>query len=355
MENNLHSTGNNVLTVSQTTKEDLHSLEGCLEIDFLSISSPVARSESGRDVVSGLAQTPKSLPPRYFYDNRGSQLFEQICELPEYYLTRTEARILRENAGEIARRTGPCELVELGSGNSTKTRQLLDAYQGSAWDLRYVPIDVSSEILIASARQLLREYPALHVRGLVGTYERALAQLEPTSWPSRTIVFLGSTLGNLTPQESDRFFSRILGALDGGDYFLLGVDLQKPKQILEAAYNDARGVTARFNLNMLAHLNQRFEGNFDTQFFEHDAFYNERLNRIEMHLRCLRSHAVSLKALDLTVEFEAGETIMTEISRKFDLEEMRANLQTKGFKTLAVLTDPKRWFGLILSQKSCGH
>lgn len=296
----------------------------------------------GRDIISGLTQTAKSLPPRYFYDDRGSQLFEKICELPEYYPTRTETWILQQYASEIARLTGSCELVELGSGSSTKTRLLLDGYQALKNGLGYVPIDVSSRILTESSRQLLRDYPGLQIQGLVGIYEQALAQLKPTSLLSRMICFLGSTIGNLTRQECDRFLSQILAALDVGEYFLLGVDLQKPKQIIETAYNDAQGVTAQFNLNMLEHLNQRFAGNFDTKLFEHWAFYNEQLNRIEMHLRCLQVHAVCLEALNLKVEFEAGETILTEISRKFDLELIQEELQEKGLKPLAVWTDPKQ-------------
>jgi L-histidine N-alpha-methyltransferase len=334
------------------TPENLSSLKERLEINYLSSSNLPTNTVEGQDIIRGLTQTPKSLPPRYFYDDLGSQLFEQICKLPEYYLTRTEAWILRQFSHEIAQKTGTCELVELGSGSSTKTRLLFDAYQALGNGLGYVPIDVSGGTLIESAYQLLRDYPSLHIQGLVGTYEQALAQLNPTSLPSRMIFFLGSTLGNLTPQECDRFFSQILAALDMGEYFLLGVDLQKPKQILETAYNDERGVTAQFNINMLKHLNQRFVGNFDTQRFEHWAFYNEQLNQIEMHLRCLQAHTVYLEALNLKVEFEAGETIRTEISRKFDLEVIQEELQAKSLKPLAVWTDPKQWFGLILSQKS---
>lgn len=302
----------------------------------------------GSDVIQGLTQTPKSLPPKYFYDDRGSVLFEQICELPEYYPTRTEAAILRQYAGEIAGITGACELVELGSGSSTKTRLLLDAYEAHAYPLRYLPIDVSAGILQISAKQLLADYQSLQVQGLVSTYELALKQLAPTQLPSRMIFFLGSTIGNLNPQECHVFFSQIQAALNAGEYFLLGLDLQKPKQLIEAAYNDSQGVTAEFNLNMLKHLNQRFEGNFDTQLFEHWAFYNEQLNQIEMHLRSLKAHTVRLEALALTVNFEAGETIMTEISRKFDLGVMQQELQAKGLKPLKVWTDPKQWFGLIL-------
>ena len=331
--------------------------EGRLEIKRLvnpsasSLKQPSdAETIAGSDVIQGLTQTPKSLPPKYFYDDRGSVLFEKICELPEYYPTRTETEILRHYASEIAGMTGACELVELGSGSSTKTRLLLDAYDSSGYPLRYLPIDVSAGILESSAEQLLFDYPSLQVQGLVSTYELALEQLTPTQLPSRMIFFLGSTLGNLNPQECDVFLSQITAALEEGEYFLLGVDLQKPKHWLEAAYNDSQGVTAKFNLNMLEHLNRRFEGNFDTQLFEHWAFYNEQLHQIEMHLRSLKAHTIRLKALDLTVNFEADETIMTEISRKFDLSVMQQQLQAKGLKPLKVWTDPKKWFGLLLCQ-----
>ena len=338
--------------ISQITTDDLSSLEERLEINDLNCYNQPSNIVDGQDIIRGLTQNPKSLPPKYFYDDRGSQLFEQICDLPEYYPTRTETAILHQFGNEIAAMTRTCQLVELGSGSSSKTRLLLDAYQALGNRLEYVPIDVSGTILKDSACQLLQDYPSLYIRGLVGTYEQALAKLGATSLPSRMIFFLGSTLGNLTPEECDRFFSQILAALNVGEYFLLGVDLQKPKDLLEAAYNDPQGVTAQFNLNMLEHLNQRFQGNFQTQYFEHWAFYNQELNRIEMHLRCLQAQNVCLEALNLQVEFEVGETIMTEISRKFDLEVIQKELETKGLKPLAVWTDPKQWFGLILSQKS---
>ena len=323
-----------------------------LQINYLSGSNLLTNSLDGQDVVWGLTQTPKTLPPRYFYDQRGSELFEQICELPEYYPTRTEAWILQQYAQEISQLAGICELVELGSGSSTKTRLLLDAYQALGSKFRYVPIDVSGEILVESAQKLLEDYPTLHIQGLVGTYAQALEKLTSSTLSARMIFFLGSSLGNFTPQECDRFFSQINAALDVGEYFLLGVDLQKSKHILEAAYNDSRGVTAEFNLNMLQHLNRRFAGNFDTNLFEHWAFYNKQLHQIEMHLRCLQSHTVCLEALNLKVEFEIGETIRTEISRKFNLAKIQQELQAQGLKPLQVWTDPKQWFGLFLAQKS---
>jgi dimethylhistidine N-methyltransferase len=324
-----------------TIEERLH-LEYLLNTDI--------SVEDGKDVIWGLTQAQKSLPPRYFYDDRGSQLFEQICELPEYYPTRTETWILQQYATEVAQMTGICELIELGSGNSTKTRLLLDAYRGLDYPLRYVPIDVSAGILEASAKRLLADYPSLQVYGLVSTYEVALPNLMPTPLSSRAICFLGSTLGNFTPLECDRFFSQVRSALEPGDYFLLGIDLQKDIDILEAAYNDGQGVTAEFNLNMLRHLNWRYQGNFDLSLFKHWSFYNLSQTQIEMYLICQRSHSVRLETLDLTVQFTEGETILTEISRKFDLEQIQQDLAKQGLKPLQTWSDPKQWFGLILCQ-----
>ena len=327
------------------------SIEKRLRIERLVTVNERVTFDAGSDVIQGLTQTPKTLPTRYLYDDRGSELFEQICELPEYYLTRTETKILQQYASEIARITGPCELVELGSGSSTKTRIILDAYQQLGYPMLYVPIDVSAGILESSARQLLADYPSLQVHALAGTYELALAKILPSELPSRIIGFIGSSLGNLTPQESDVFISQITNALQVGEYFLLGVDLQKPKHILEPAYDDSQGVSAAFNLNILEHLNQRFEGNFDTTQFEHWCFYNETENQIESYLRSLRSQSVELRALNLTVNFALGETIHTEISRKFDLNIIQQQLTAQGLVPLNVWTDPNQWFALLLCQR----
>jgi dimethylhistidine N-methyltransferase len=295
-------------------------------------------------------QIPKSLPPKYFYDDRGSELFEQICELPEYYPTRTEAWILSQYANEIAQITGECELIELGSGSSTKTIFLLDAYQKISRLFKYVPIDVSAGILKASVLKLQKKYPDLSVDGLVGTYEQALTQLASTASSSRMIFFLGSSIGNFNPQESNIFLRHIADALNPGDYFLLGLDLQKPQEILEAAYNDTQGVTAAFNLNMLSHLNWRFQGNFDLNLFTHQAIYNQAEAQIEMYLHTHKSHWISLEALDLKIFLETGESILTEISRKFDLAIMQTELEMQGLKTVKIWTDPQQWFGLMLCQ-----
>lgn len=319
-------------------------LDGVLYLDAQ------AKPHDASEVLAGLTQTPKSLPPKYFYDERGSQLFEQICELPEYYPTRTEASILGQYAEEIASLTGTTELVELGSGSSTKTRLLLDAYQKLGSNGKYVAVDVSGEILEDTVRQLGEDYPALEARGMVGTYEGALAQMKQLSNGSRTVMFLGSTLGNFSTDECDRFLQQVVTVLKPGDYFLLGIDLQKPQDILEAAYNDTEGITAAFNLNMLDHLNWRFEGNFNLGLFEHKAIYNRAKSQIEMYLDCLESHVVRLEKLDLTVELEVGERILTEISRKFNLEEMEQYLATRSFNLVRAWTDANQWFGVVLCQ-----
>lgn len=312
---------------------------------------PAPAEPSGGDVIAGLTQTPKTLPPKYFYDDRGSQLFEQICDLPEYYLTRTEAAILQTHAAAIVAQTGACELVELGSGSSTKTRLLLSAYEQAGHPLCYRPIDVSAGILTDSAEQLLQEYPQLKIHALVSTYEQGLQQLNLSYLPHRMISFLGSSLGNLTPVECDRFFAQIATTLRSGDFFLLGVDLHKSTAQLEAAYNDSQGITADFNLNILKHLNRRFQGNFAIAQFEHWSFYNEAQHQIEMHLRSRIDQTVTLADLDLTIQLAAGESIRSEISRKFELSGLQAQLQQQGLELLQVWTDPHQWFAVMLFQR----
>jgi L-histidine Nalpha-methyltransferase len=334
--------------------QDDAAIAARLHIEYLLNAAQLSVSQDGHDVVAGLSQMPKTLPPHYFYDDRGSQLFEQITALPEYYLTRTETAILQQYAGAIAQMTGPCELVELGSGSSLKTRLLLDAYQAFDAPFHYVPIDVSAGILASSARQLLHDYPTLKVLGLVSTYERALANLADRPRQNRMICFLGSTLGNLSPQECDGFLDQVTAALQPGEYFLLGVDLQKAIAPLEAAYGDRQGITAAFNLNMLSHLNQRFDGDFDVTQFVHWAFYNTAEQQIEMHLKSVTAQTVHLRALNFTTSFLPGETIRSEISRKFNLAQLAASLEHKQLQPLMTWTDPQQWFGLVLCQLTGG-
>ena len=319
-----------------------------VEIQYLDNLSPII--DDGQDVVQGLTSIAKSLPPKYFYDRLGSELFEQICLLPEYYPTRTETAILQKASQEIAEITGVCELVELGSGSSRKTRLLLSAYDNLGQSWQYIPIDVSSEMLKNTALQLHQEYSYLSILGLVGTYEQALSQLPPVFSSPRMIIFLGSTLGNFTQQESDRLFNQVREILNPGDYFLLGIDLHKPTEILEAAYNDRQGITADFNLNILSHLNRRFDGNFDLDLFEHQAIYNQEKQQIEMYLSAQKEHKVRLDKLDLNLNFTKQETILTEISRKFEISNMREYLREHKLNYLQHWTDKNELFSLILTQ-----
>ena len=315
------------------------------------VNSITARESARQDALSGLSATPKSLPPYFFYDDRGSQLFEQICQLPEYYPTRTEASILSTYADEIVDITGSCELVELGSGSSVKTRVLLDAYRAAGHPLRYLPIDVSDGILEDSAKALLQDYPSLNIHALASTYDRGLESLPKTELPNRAIAFIGSSLGNLPPDRCQSFLKAIAAALRKGEFFLLGIDLHKETAILEAAYDDSQGITAAFNLNMLQHLNHRFDGNFDLDNFRHHSFYNESERQIEIYLKCLVDRTVTLNDLDLTVRFEAGELMMTEISRKFELSQMQHQLAALGMQPVRAWTDPDNYFALVLAQR----
>ena len=315
---------------------------------YTKLADPKAETDGGSDVVEGLRRVRKFLPCRYFYDDRGSELFEKICELPEYYLSRTERSILEGCAPEIAALTGPCELVELGSGNARKTRLLLEAYARNDRPLRFLPIDVSEGVLKSSAHDLLQRYEDLHIQGFSGTYEQGLAALPPRKAPGRMLMFLGSTLGNFDPGQCNRFFDRVTAAMTPGEYFLLGIDLEKDKDVIEAAYNDSQGITAAFNLNMLRHLNKRFGGNFVLRQYAHEAFYDTELKQIEMHLRSLRHQTVRLKDLELEFSLEQGETIQTEISRKFALATLAAELETKRLKKVRSWSDARNWFALAL-------
>ena len=338
-------------TFSHLPNNDQNNLEARLQIDYL-LDNKTIEKEDIQEVTNGLLGVPKTLPARYFYDNKGSQLFEQICQLPEYYPTRTEASILEQYAIEIVNQTKVDELVELGSGSSSKTRFLLDAYRRLNRILYYTPVDVSDSILKASAYNLLADYTNLKIDGKVATYAQALQHLKESFLGRRMIVFLGSSIGNFNDSECDRLIEQVTAALNPGDYFLLGIDLQKPLEILNAAYNDAHGVTAAFNLNMLQHLNHRFQGNFDLSLFKHQAIYNQIDNQIEMYLISQQAQSVTLENLHLTIELAKGEAILTEISRKFNLEHMRSYLGDRLLKLIQSYTDPQQWFGLLLCQKS---
>lgn len=307
-------------------------------------------TDDGTDVVRGLSQQQKWLPSRFFYDARGSQLFDAICDLPEYYPTRTEESILLRHARDIALRTGPVDVVELGSGSARKTRLLLTAYSSFGHDapLQYVPIDVSEDALRASAHDLLNNYRNLQINGFSGTYEQGLAALPPRMAARRMVIFLGSSLGNFHREGRATLFAQLADALSPGDFLLLGVDRHKEKDVLEPAYNDDQGVTAAFNLNMLRHLNRLYGGNFVLDQFRHCAFYNEAERRIEMHLTSQRPQTMRLDDLDVEAEFALGETVRTEVSYKFELPSLINECRPHGFSFMGSWTDPKHWFAVTL-------
>jgi L-histidine N-alpha-methyltransferase len=302
------------------------------------------------DVAAGLSRPQKSIAPMYFYDHAGSLLFEQICQQPEYYLTRTETEILTRHAADIINEAGECTLVELGSGSSVKTRLLLNECQRRGYSLRYVPIDISESMLRETAAQLVTDYPGLQIDALATDYEHGLATLPAAR--RRLVLFLGSNLGNFAQGEQERLFASLASSLQAGDYFLLGLDLRKSATILESAYNDAAGITAAFNLNLLQRMNRELGAGFNLASFAHLAFYNQQLSQIEMHLQSTRAQEVAIDDLDLRVLFRAGETIHTEISRKFDAAEIRAHLQTHGFRPRGTWTDERGWFLVLLAQFS---
>ncbi|MEY2832261.1 MAG: hypothetical protein RLZZ574_1519 [Cyanobacteriota bacterium] len=336
---------------SQSAKNSQDSRAARLKIDYL-LDFKAVEKDDIQDVINGLNQKQKSLPAHYFYDSKGSQLFEKICHLEEYYPTRTEASILQQYATEIVNQTQAVELVELGSGSSTKTRYLFDAYQELNTPLYYIPVDVSDSILKESADKLLADYPQLKIQGKVATYSQALKQLKNSFLGKRIIIFLGSSIGNFNSPKCDRFINQVTSALNPGDYFLLGIDLQKPVAILEAAYNDSQGVTAAFNLNMLQHLNHRFAGNFNLDLFKHQAIYNQTEHQIEMYLISQQEQTVTLANLNLTIELKKSEKILTEISRKFNLEKMAKYLSDRNLNLIKTYTDAQQWFGLLLVQLS---
>jgi L-histidine N-alpha-methyltransferase len=295
------------------------------------------------DVRVGLTSVPKELPPKWFYDERGSELFDEITRLPEYYPTRCERTILAAEADAIAAASGADTLIELGSGTSDKTRLLLR----TARFRRYVPFDVSGATLHATCEALRREFPGLEVEPVVGDFDRHLHQLPRGG--RRVVAFLGSTIGNFKPAERKAFLNDVAGILDPGDGFLLGTDLVKDVRRLEAAYNDSAGVTAAFNKNVLAVINRQLHADFDLDRFEHRAFYDVDNGWIEMRLRSTAAQTVTIADLALRVDFAAGEEMRTEISAKFRREGVEAELAAAGLRLTEWWTDPQGEFALSLS------
>jgi L-histidine Nalpha-methyltransferase len=290
-------------------------------------------SSFAEDVRVGLTASQKALSPKYFYDDLGSQLFEAICHLPEYYLTRAEREILRNNADEIvASVSGPARLVELGSGSAEKTRYLIEALLDRQRSLHYLPVDISFASLERSSLELLQIYPRLSITAYAADYFTALQSLTAAASGERTIaLFLGSNIGNFDPAGSRAFLSEVRRVLKPGDALLVGADLKKSAEVLIRAYDDALGVTSAFNLNLLVRMNRELEANFEVAKFRHRADYNEELGRVEIRMVSLEQQTVRLRALDLEISFREGETIHTENSHKFDLEQLAELARATGF------------------------
>ncbi|GGR52756.1 L-histidine N(alpha)-methyltransferase [Streptomyces roseolus] len=309
------------------------------------LAPDAAAADLRADVLHGLTRTPKELPPKWFYDARGSELFEEITRLPEYYPTRAEREILIDRAPEIAAATGARTLVELGSGSSEKTRFLIDALlPGLA---AYVPVDVSESALTGAAEALLADRPELRVHALIADFTRSVV-LPETPGP-RLVAFLGGTIGNLLPEERRTFLRSVREMTAPGDGFLLGTDLVKDESTLVAAYDDAAGVTAEFNKNVLAVLDRELGADANPDDFDHVARWDREREWIEMRLRARHALTVKIPELDLMVEFEKGEELRTEVSAKFRQEGVRAELAEAGFELTRWWTDAEGRFALSLA------
>jgi L-histidine N-alpha-methyltransferase len=310
-------------------------------MDHLTLQSTLAD-----DVLDGLTRPFKELPAKHLYDARGSELFEAICDQPEYYPTRTERLILETRGEEILEAAGAIELAELGAGSAAKTRVLLDTGRIR----RYLPFDVSESALADAAEALGIEYPDVDIVPVAGDFEQHLDRFPPATGP-RLLAFLGGTIGNFTPGARRTFLRLLATTLGPDDALLLGTDLVKDVDVLEPAYDDVAGVTAAFNRNVLTVINRELGGDFDPELFDHVAFFDPEHEWIEMRLRCRRAHTVHIAELDLDVAFERGEELRTEISTKFRRERLEADFEAAGLLMDGWFTDPKGWFALTLARR----
>jgi L-histidine Nalpha-methyltransferase len=327
----------------------MRSLVDTEEIRIDSWLSDAEERSLANDVLDGLTRPFKELPPKHFYDARGSELFERICELPEYYPTRTEKAILETRAEEIVQQTGAGELVELGSGSAEKARILLDAMAAADGLHRYVPLDVSETVVRDAAQQLVDEYDSLQVHGVVGDFQRHLHRVPASDGTPRIVALLGGTIGNFPPGTRRALLRDIRDVLEPGDHLLLGTDLVKDPAVIEAAYDDSEGVTAEFNRNVLHVINRELDADFAPDAFDHVAFFDRRHEWIEMRLRSLRPCSVLIADLGLRVEFAAGEELRTEISAKFTRSRLEADFEAAGLTLEGWFTDPDELFALSLA------
>lgn len=305
--------------------------------------------EFARSVAAGLAARPRELECRFLYDAAGSAIYEEICAQPEYYPTRTEAGILSKWAAEIAALTGPCTLIELGSGSSVKTGHLLSAYQELCGNVCYIPIDISGNALKYAGRAIIDRHPNVQVVGVNGTYGDSFPLIRCAS--PALVIFLGSTIGNFKPEEESRFLSEISANMQAGDYFLLGIDLIKDAGLLEAAYNDRAGVTARFTRNYFARMNRELGAGINLDAVAHRAFYNADLERVEISAEFRDGQEIRIEPLRKSFAVQPGEKILLEISRKFNPVKVRKRVSRHGFREVVTFTDERGWFGLLLLEK----
>jgi L-histidine N-alpha-methyltransferase len=300
-------------------------------------------------VAGSLQERPKRIPCRFLYDATGSALFEEICGLPEYYLTRTEASILERYSGHVCSLTGPVTLIELGSGTSVKTDYLLSAYALDAESVRYVPVDISESAIHMAARAIRAKHPTVEISGIIGTYEEAFSLFGEHS--PAIVIFLGSTIGNLGSFESELFWGQVRRSLNSGDYFLLGVDLVKDTSVIEAAYNDSKGVTAAFMKNIFVRMNRELGAGLDLEEIEHVAEYNCETCQVEIRARFRTAQELRIEPLDVAFDMEAGESVLLEVSRKYVLHDVVEYLSQFGLDTIETFTDDKSWFADLLLQK----
>jgi L-histidine Nalpha-methyltransferase len=322
------------------------------DITIESFLSETDERSLANDVLDGLTRPFKEIPAKHFYDARGSELFERICELPEYYPTRAERAILLARADSIVRRTGAGELVELGSGSAEKARILLGAMARAGTLRRYVPLDVSESALEAAARELVDELDGLEVHGVIGDFERHLGHVPAPDGTARIVALLGGTIGNFLPGTRRRLLREIGRLLGPRDRLLLGTDLVKDPAVIEAAYDDAEGVTAEFNRNMLHVINRELDADFSPSGFDHIAFFDRRHEWIEMRLRSQRPCTVLVADLGLRVEFAAGEELRTEISAKFTRARVEEDFHAAGLVLDTWYTDPDELFALSLAARA---
>ena len=304
------------------------------------------------EISYSLNQNSKFINPKFFYDKKGSELFESICLLPEYYPTRTEISILKKLKHDLPSYLNEnINLVELGSGTSVKTRLILDIFTKLQPKTEYFPIDIS-EILTESSEQLLKDYDTLHITGIIDTYEGGLEFLKSYDDKKNLILFLGSSFGNFTPDDGKLFLEKILSTMKSGDLFLIGLDLVKDKNILESAYDDSQGVTAKFNLNVLSRINDELDADFDINNFSHYSIYNENDQRIEMNLKSLVSQSVIIGKSNLSLNLDKDELIHTEYSHKYHISQIKKLLSDVGFEFKNMWLDDEKHFSLTLVSKN---